>query len=676
MGIITSFLARRRNVSGGSSSVVIQPSQQPWSVVQGLELDDYKANFADIRPIAEKFSAVLPYAVDSQGNRLQAQPKVIQKLYSPNSDMNFYDFADYLISSLLSQPRVIVRVIFQQYQDQDGRPVRRHLSSDIKGFIFLPPNSRQNFGNGRVQYQYTDADGIMQTAYPDEVMEFYYSMSTDGFGVGVSPAQATKKWATIADYIAAYQAGFFQNGAKPDGMFIITANSKEQYDSAREEMEAIHKRGHRGHFQYQYAYRPTDEQGNPLKTSSVEWVSFGSTNKDLTLGELIDKTQEKQDSAFGVPAIARGNDATATYNNAQVSDRNLALKIDYLLRRVWSRFQHEVARICDDELDWSISFDFEVPALADADKIDAETNSVNIANLISLIDHGATVEQACKALGLGQNWQELTLTKTEVPSLPLEHQHDPLDLEHPHVDMNRRYAGDKLTPRQKLVRLVVAENKRIVREVKASRNAYQPTGDEIDEFARQMQAILQPLAIKAQGTMIKAIAKQFKLEVPEHVPTAIEDPNWWKRLAAVAKSHDEYVADWVEQLLIQAEAEGLTAKQTSDLLQQVVSPEKADVLARNEIVNSERFGQLQSVQVLADANGLKAYKVWKCHEDDRTCPFCLKMNGTKVPIADAFAKLGDVIEADGKQYAIDWQPLDVPDAHCNCRCTFYPEFEA
>jgi len=60
-------------------------------------------------------------------------------------------------------------------------------------------------------------------------------------------------------------------------MFIITANSKEQYDSAREEMEAIHKRGHRGHFQYQYAYRPTDENGNPLKTSSVEWVSFGST---------------------------------------------------------------------------------------------------------------------------------------------------------------------------------------------------------------------------------------------------------------------------------------------------------------------------------------------------------------------------------------------------------------
>lgn len=669
-------MARRRNASGGRTSVVIQPSQQPWSVVQGLELDDYKANFADIRPITEKFSSVLPYAVDNQGNRLQTQPKVIQKLYSPNADMNFYDFADYLISSLLSQPRVIVRVIFQQYQDQDGRPVRRHLSSDIKGFIFLPPSSRQNFGNGRIQYQYADADGSMQVAYPDEVMEFYYSMSTDGYGVGVSPAQATKKWATIADYIAAYQAGFFQNGAKPDGMFIITANSKEQYDSAKEEMEAIHKRGHRGHFQYQYAYRPTDENGNPLKTSSVEWVSFGSTNKDLTLGELIDKTQEKQDSAFGVPAIARGNDATATYNNAQVSDRNLALKVDYLLRRVWSRFQHEVARICDDELDWSISFDFEVPALADADKVDADTNAVNIANLIALIDHGATVEQACKALNLGQNWQELTLTKTEVPSLPLEHQHDPLDLEHPHIDMNRRYPGDKLTPRQKLVRLVVNENKRIMREVKASRNAYQPTGDEIDEFARQMQAILQPLAIKAQGTMIKAIAKQFKLEVPERVPTAIEDPNWWKRLAAVAKSHDEYVADWVEQLLIQAEADGLTAKQTSDLLQQVVSPEKADVLARNEIVNSERFGQLQSVQVLADANGLKAYKVWKCHEDDRTCPFCLKMNGTKVPIADAFAKLGDVIEADGKQYAIDWQPLDVPDAHCNCRCTFYPEFEA
>ena len=176
--------------------------------------------------------------------------------------------------------------------------------------------------------------------------------------------------------------------------------------------------------------------------------------------------------------------------------------------------------------------------------------------------------------------------------------------------------------------------------------------------------------------MIKAVAREFKLEVPEKVPTAIDDPNWWRRLVAVTRTHDQYIGDKIQQLLIQAEADGLTARQTSELINSVVNDQKkADMMARNEIVNSERFGQLQAVQALANANDLNAYKIWHCTDDANTCPFCRKMAGKKVPIRDAFAQLGDVIETDDRDYVVDFQPLDVPDAHANCRCYFTPEFE-
>ena len=646
-----------------------QPATQPLSFINAYDLDDYKANFSDIRPIAEQFSAVVPYAINKDGRRLTTQPLAIQKLFAPNDNMGFYDFADYLISSILSQPRALVAVMWN--------PGEEHFSWNIKGYIFLPPSARMDLGGGRIAYQYTDSEGRMVELYPDTVMEFYYSMSTDAYGVGVSPAQASKKWATIEDYIAAYQAGFFQNGAKPDGMFIITANSQEQFKSAVDKLERVHRRGSRGHFNYQYAYRPTDEQGNPMKTASIEWVSFGTTNKDLTLGELIDKTQSKKDSAYGVPAIARGNDSTATYNNAQVSDRNLARKVDYQLRRTWSRFMHELARVCKDEITWTLSYDYDVPALADAEKVKADTYSVKADAMIKLVNAGAQPADAAKALGLGEEWARLTLAKDE--GLQLAHNSQPVNLERPMVDANRRYQGDKLTPRQKLVKAIITENKRIAKSIQngTSSNAYQLTDEEVNAFADQLRSILEPLAITAQGTMIKAVAKEFKLEMPDKVPTAIDDPNWWRRLIAVTRTHDQSMGDKIQQLLIQAEADGLTARQTSDLINTVVNDrKKADMMARNEIVNSERFGQLQAVQALADANDLNAYKIWHCTDDANTCAFCRKMEGKKVPIRDAFAQLGDVIETDGRDYVVDFQPLDVPDAHANCRCYFTPRFEA
>ena len=666
---ILSFLARRHSASGGAVQYA-QPATQPFSFINAYDLDDYKANFSDIRPIAEQFSAVVPYAINKDGRRLTLQPHAIRKLFAPNDNMGFYDFADYLISSILSQPRALVAVIWN--------PGEEHYSWNIKGYIFLPPSARMDLGGGRIVYQYTDADGEMRQLTPETVMEFYYSMSTDAYGVGVSPAQASKKWATIEDYIAAYQAGFFQNGAKPDGMFIITANSQEQFKSAVDKLERVHRRGSRGHFNYQYAYRPTDEQGNPMKTASIEWVSFGTTNKDLTLGELIDKTQSKKDSAYGVPAIARGNDSTATYNNAEVSDRNLARKVDYQLRRTWSRFMHELARVCKDEITWTLSYDYDVPALADAEKVKADTYNVKADAMIKLVNAGAQPAAAAKALGLGDEWARLTLVKEDA-GLSLTHKSKPVNLDRPMVDANRRYQGDKLTPRQKLVKAIIAENKRIAKNIQngTSANAYQLTDEEVNAFADQLRSILEPLAITAQGTMIKAVAKEFNLGYPDKVPTAIDDPNWWRRLIAVTRTHDQSMGDKIQQLLIQAEADGLTARQTSELINTVVNNEKkADMMARNEVVNSERFGQLQAVQALADANDLNAYKIWHCTDDANTCPFCRKMEGKKVPIRDAFAQLGDVIETDGRDYVVDFQPLDVPDAHANCRCYFTPQFEA
>lgn len=675
MSILSKFLSRQNSAGNDSAILPSQPSTQPFSLL--ADVNDYKSNFADIRAIAIRFDKVVPYAVDQNRNRLQVTPTPLAKLFTPNVEMNYYAFIDNLASTILSQERCLVRVV---WLTNNAGAELKHVSDNIAGYVFLPWDSKVNLGNGNVYYQYVDSNGELQRVDPDSVMEFNYSTDPESYGSGVSPAQATKKWATIADYIAAYQAGFFQNGAKPDGMFIITASSQEQYQKAKEQLEKVHRRGSHGHFSYQYAYRPTDASGNPLKTTSVEWVSFGASNKDLTLGELLDKTQERQDSAYGVPAIARGNDATATYSNAEVSDRNLALVVEWLLNRVWFQFYHEIDRITDDDLQWDITFDYDVPALADAEKVHAETDKTRVDSMIALVNAGATPKDAAVALGLGKNWQNLTLAKQEqAPALSAPEEQDANDAEPTVIGIatSRRFRGDKLTPRQKLVRCIVKENKRILAKVQddAKKNEYTPTQEEVDKFADEMASILEPLAVEAQARVIKAIARKFKLELPDRMPTAMDSKRWWDRIATVAMGHDEYIARRIEQAIIKAEDDGLAKAETQKLLSKIVGEEEAAEMARNEIINSERYAHLEADRILAELNGLVCYKTWVAHIDDRTCALCRKMNGVTKPLNEPFAKAGDVVEADGTSFPIDWLDLDCPDAHNRCRCTFSETFK-
>ena len=661
----------------GGRTVVLQPAGQPWTVLSSLDLDDYKANFSDIRPIAEQFAMVAPFAVDSNGQQLTPQPNAIQKLYDPNDDMGFYDFADYLASTVLSQSRAIVKVVWEN--DAGGNLDRiKRVSDNIAGYIFLPPSSRQVMSDGSVRYQYQTHGNITEYCDSRDVMEFYYSMSTDAYGVGVSPAQASKKWATIEDYIAAYQAGFFQNGAKPDGMFIVTANSYEDYQSAVEKLEAVHKRGSRGHWNYQYAYRPTDENGNPLNGSSIEWVSFGGTNRDLALDTLIKNVQDKKDSVYGVPAIARGNDATATYNNAQVSDRNLARKIDYLLRRTWARFQHELARICKDDIDWHINYEFNVPALADADKVQAEADKTRVETIVELINAGAKVEDAVAALGLGDRW---TYLKDLKPQVWAQTGTDTVGDTTP--DENARETGASPSLKDEVVAnltaVTIRQNRRIAsRFTSVSKNDYPadyvPDDELDDQYADEMQETLDPLAVAAAVAAIALLLKEHKgYKQPAEI-TAIEIKAWHERLRRTAQTHDAWIGRKVLDALRKADDESWTELALNDAIEKIVNETYADVLAENEAENAERYGKLDAAIRLARENNVRGYKKWVTAHDDRVCEFCRAMDGKTVPLEEPFAEEGDLISAKDKSYVVDFGNLDTPDAHNRCRCTFVTIF--
>lgn len=650
-----SFFRNNKKTKTNTLTLNGRPIINNWSTTN---LDDYRSAFGSVRPLVERFARVAPYAVDANGVELAVQPTAVERLYRPSAQLTYYEFADALASGLLTQPRVLIKVIWADNA--------RHLSSNVLGYVFLPSSTVDDGVGVNKRYRWTDDEGVEHYEDNMSVMEMCYSRSPEGIGQGVSPAQAAKRWATVREYIADYQAGFFRNGAKPDGMFVITANSVEQYQQAVNRLEAEHIKGSAGHHNFGYSYRPTDANGNPSKNASVEWVSFGNNNKDLALGELMSKTQEAIDSSFGVPAIARGNDATATYSNAQVANSNLAEKVEFMLMKVWDKFYRELVRMCEDIIDWQLAFDYDVPPLADVDKLRAETDKLRAETMLSLVNAGATPADAATALGLGEEWQRLTLS---VSSLSYnDHIHDGLC---------------SVKKKDELADIIERFDRKVidqaVKHYRISSNysdydlpdGLDPSDELIEQFREELERELDPLALVAMVAVINHLAKDLGLAKKPTVNDVFDSKAWSVRLDSVSRGHLEYTAGRCRDIIERARGQGLDDKAIRELLSDsILKRGNIEAFADNERVNTNRYAELRGAELLAELNGVTLYKVWNAKHDIKTCDFCKYMDGTKVPLSEPFARVGDVITAGETDYVIDWMDLQTPDAHNNCRCTF------
>ena len=87
-----------------------------------------------------------------------------------------------------------------------------------------------------------------------------------------------------------------------------------------------------------------------------------------------------------------------------------------------------------------------------------------------------------------------------------------------------------------------------------------------------------------------------------------------------------------------------------------VNPEyRAELISRNSVIKAYNEGTLEQYK----QSGFIDKKQWLAGRDERTCPICKKLNGTKVNLDKPFK-----VTSGGKVYEIM-----TPPAHPNCRCT-------
>lgn len=669
----------------------------------------YENLFAQLRPLIDEMETVIPYGVGRNGARLPENrtPELAQLIYSPNKDMGWTEFADAMFATWLTEDELNIRV------HKKGR--------SVVGFTILPAGSRVRLGNGRCYFQTVSAEGLWEQVSEDEVATLRFSRSPRDLSRGVSPASSVFTWSQIDDLMAQFQKAFFENGAVPASITFITASTKERYEEARRNMERD-LGGARNKNKTLFIWRQLLDTGE--SADQVEIKTIQGNNSTLALEQISKIINDKLNKAVGVSNFILGDDSSAKYDNAELSDRQFTKRRVYpALKRFWEQFQHEMDRITGG-LGYAIQFDLEIPELTDRLKTKAEIAEKNSKVLTDLIIAGSRPSAARIALGLDEEWQSVAdgiyaqhLKDREASEVVQRAESAIKRLE----GGDERFLGKAVDNTADTIKTQESARCEVVGHVCEHSDdgliIYSLTEDEkklyeqllniaklqfgfnLEELDEQkilklinaLQKIQADLGANASAESIqKALATtEIGMEIAAefdkggfHVSAPFSE-KMAKRAEMLADSFKGEARDAVAEILSSDEAmtqeqlrkkltEAITKGVSDDaLLQKLIN--RAATIARNETVYAFRAGSYDNDVYMSDKYGLELEYEWSAHLDNKTCPICRELNGKKVKLGDAFP---NQFEIDGKDYAYDQNEWNddgrIAQAHVNCRCTAIP----
>lgn len=648
--------------------------------------DTYDNVFPYVNAIAQRFSTVIPYAVTSDGRRLNPSPAALNALYAPNDTYSCLEFLKLIASGILTQSHVDILVWTTEGPGGNITP------NNITGYTLLPPNSRvyndtrsnwyhrvtMDLGDGTRQYEFTR----------NETISLSYSRHPDDPTRGISPTMTIKKWANVDDMIADYERGFFGNNAVPAGMLGIVSENAEDFQRNRARLEETF-RGAGNNNGIAYNMIPVDPLTHkPSQTSKLVWVPFQNSNDSLDLKTVNDVVNNRLANALAVPDIIRGIDNGQTYANAEMAERAfIENTLKPLCMTVWDKWQFELDRITGG-LGYGITFTLDLPAQTEVEKVQAETQQIRINNLIQLINMGATVETAVEALNLPEAYRRLDLhpTTSNTPILPSSK----------NTTKASKPANNTLTEPH----LLAATRTYVNRVIQLTRRSQAGLRDDLKTIGQQWiddveddlithltnyarktglklsQVITawaethpnNPIAVEVQGYTQTDWQNLYNwTTLPTNVKTAYLD-----HLETIANTSSKTITAKTLDLLTRADTEQWDAHRLRDELARLGN-EHAELIARCETVQAQRLGSLYSARNLSETLGVRLQKVWRTTGDGNTCDFCKHMEGTTIGLDSSYLPNGASIEIGDHTYINNFENMATPNGHPNCRC--YEDYE-
>lgn len=689
---------RLSDAINGKSKVAVQETQ--GQIFVNSLCSNAENVFAQLRPLVDELKMVQPFGLGRNGAKLPiSRTPELLVLQAPNEEMGQAEFADLMFTTWLTEKELNIHV----WKNQRGK---------IYGYTILPPNSRFIVG-GEVRFRTTRADGTIEELTRDEVMTLRFSRNPRDIDSGVSPGIAAMVWAQLDDVMAQYQLAHIENGAVPAHITIIRASTREKYLAKRKEMEEeLHGSKNKG--KTLFLWRQFLDNGQ--EKDEVEIKTIQGSNAELAISEIMSIVNDKLNKSFGVSNFILGDDSSAKYDNAELSQQQfLSHRVYPALFTFWSQFQHELERI-KGGLSYSISWELEIPELTDRLKVKAETKKVeaetanlrltkekieeekkrvvedknrlveetkrvqsttkrqHLDTIITAIEAGSTPEAIVTALGLDDSWLELaqSIRGGSVSEIPNSTQTDSKEVESPSYTHDDKcgcchHSQDGLEPKFSVEEVV--EQQIYLELLKVIDSAvHEVLGEGFvlsqEDLRGLTQAIVGYLSNEADdgANMAAGTVQAIVLGATgDEISSVLKDGGYHlsdEFYERIEKRTEKLISRLGEEAkekarqVLNNRGEPKSASEIERALSEVMPRARAATIARGETVYAFRAGHLENDRYITQKYGLKMKKVWRARKG--ACDICLAMNGKEVSLDEAFPNSVEGVDKDGNPVTYYW----------------------
>lgn len=685
MNPIRTFFKRLTTNPQASANYVGQTSfriKNPY-VLDCYAEDRYASIYPSIKAISNEFMKIRPKAIGSNGEP-KSNAVALDALYHPNQLDSSVGFFEKL--AVMNLTHRMTYLLVWRRQGNEAVPVGDLNPNNIAGYTFLE-NPAITRVDGKTFYNM----GSQQFS-EDEVIAIPGGVDPSGLYLGYAPGIASSRWATLDEYIADFQRGFFENGAVPAGQFVITSASKQDFDDTVDKLQDAHRGAGRNN-NVTYTPRPVDPNSGKPADAKIEWIPYQQSNKDIDFKNLFEQANKRLDSTFGVPASIRGVGEANNYATARVDQQNfIRFTIEPLALRIYTQITHELNRITGG-LGYAITFDLEYPAVADEEKVQAETKNIEVTAIRQLLDLGYTLDSAVDALRLSNAYKLLAMGETNETEIDndkpdVDEGGEVEDAPNPEkidgvtpLNVNNQLLDSEVTGFEDDLEFVIREHmskqieKYITDEVK--NQAGDPTEDETEEFVNAMMVVLLSVMLASgidaqpEGIALLISAGLDTGAITEYAVSEAQEKAYRTYLTKVGESYGSDTAKSIRKILDNSNTQGWTADQTKAELRNIMQTDEWRVkrLANTEVNLSQSIGSLDSMKQIQDESGNQINKIWTHTGGDTPCQFCQTMIGQKLPLDDNFVSFGStVVGTDGALFVNDWRNIESGGLHANCHC--------
>lgn len=520
------------------------------------------------------------------------------------------------------------------------------------------------------RYEYVITESEKHLVDIENMVHFKHISPLDAY-YGYGPLQAAVVAADLSTSMNLFETNLFANRARPDMALILPAEAGTPNE---DEIKRIEKKWYQ-------KFRGVRKTGKlAVLTGGAELKPISLTPKEMSFLQGRKATREEIAAIFGVPqslitteSVNRANAETGEYSYM----KNTILP---RTRRAEQKMNEKLLPMYDERL--FCAFDNPVPEDKEHRLKEIETRlkagmtSINEERQQDGMDEVDWGNEPIMPMNLRPLSTEQPTPQPFVPPEKIAKAPRTLPpLNHPTNFVNEPFVKAIKEYYERVADEVLAGFDRdMLKAVKSPADDYMSAWFDMQKWNGELWGTCEPFVRYTMMSGGERALRQMTVDrLFDPINPAVTRALSEHRYGSVQSANATILKQLREKLAIgMAEGESIPdLRRRVETVFEGLSAYGAERIARTETIWAWNEGARQGYK----QSGLVEKLQWVSSGDQRSCDWCLDMDGRIIGIESSFFDKGDSYEVNGRDLDFTYEKVDHPPIHCNCRCTIVPVLE-